>query len=133
MGLFDSVKKIWSQDMAIDLGTANTLVVVKGQGVVLNEPSVVAIVDQARTTAETIEVSSTLAESGVTQHISEQFTQNETFYAHPSTMIASGFLTDEQNVINLFEKLSDFETRIRQIEEAITGEKGLLSVIILQF
>ena len=36
MGLFDSVKKIWSQDMAIDLGTANTLVVLKGQGVVLN-------------------------------------------------------------------------------------------------
>ena len=26
MGLFDRVKKIWSQDMAIDLGTANTLV-----------------------------------------------------------------------------------------------------------
>jgi rod shape-determining protein MreB len=46
MGLFDNIKKIWSQDMAIDLGTANTLVVVKGQGVVLNEPSVVAIVDQ---------------------------------------------------------------------------------------
>ena len=45
MGLFDKVKKIWSQDMAIDLGTANTLVVLKGQGVVLNEPSVVAIVD----------------------------------------------------------------------------------------
>ena len=47
MGLFDKIKKVWSQDMAIDLGTANTLVVVKGQGVVLNEPSVVAIVDQA--------------------------------------------------------------------------------------
>jgi len=47
MGLFSKVKKIWSQDMAIDLGTANTLVVVKGQGVVLNEPSVVAIVDQS--------------------------------------------------------------------------------------
>ena len=47
MGVFDRFKKIWSQDMAIDLGTANTLVVVKGQGVVLNEPSVVAIVDQA--------------------------------------------------------------------------------------
>jgi len=31
--------------MAIDLGTANTLVVLKGQGVVLNEPSVVAISD----------------------------------------------------------------------------------------
>ncbi len=45
MGLFSTVSKIWSQDMAIDLGTANTLVVLKGQGVVLNEPSVVAVVD----------------------------------------------------------------------------------------
>ena len=46
MGIFSKIKKIWSQDMAIDLGTANTLVVLKGQGVVLNEPSVVAIVDE---------------------------------------------------------------------------------------
>jgi rod shape-determining protein MreB len=42
---FKSLTSIWSQDMAIDLGTANTLVVLKGQGVVLNEPSVVAIVE----------------------------------------------------------------------------------------
>ncbi|MGG5823317.1 rod shape-determining protein [Falsiroseomonas sp. HW251] len=34
-----------SADMAIDLGTANTLVYVKGRGIVLNEPSVVAISD----------------------------------------------------------------------------------------
>ena len=45
MGVLDTITKIWSQDMAIDLGTANTLVVLKGQGVVLNEPSVVAVVD----------------------------------------------------------------------------------------
>jgi len=45
MGIFNRVSKIWSQDMAIDLGTANTLVVLKGQGVVLNEPSVVAVVE----------------------------------------------------------------------------------------
>ena len=46
MGIFEKITKIWSQDMAIDLGTANTLVVLKGQGVVLNEPSVVAVVDE---------------------------------------------------------------------------------------
>ena len=34
-----------SSDMAIDLGTANTLVYVKGRDIVLNEPSVVAITD----------------------------------------------------------------------------------------
>lgn len=37
---------VFSADMAIDLGTANTLVYVKGRGIVLNEPSVVAIVDR---------------------------------------------------------------------------------------
>ena len=45
MGIIEKLSKMWSQDMAIDLGTANTLVVLKGQGVVLNEPSVVAVVD----------------------------------------------------------------------------------------
>ena len=43
--LFKKFSQIWSTDMAIDLGTANTLVYVKGQGIVLNEPSVVAIID----------------------------------------------------------------------------------------
>ena len=46
--VLDFIKKLnkyWTTDMAIDLGTANTLVVLKEQGVVLNEPSVVAIID----------------------------------------------------------------------------------------
>ena len=38
----DKLFGLFSKDMAIDLGTANTLVYVKGEGVVLNEPSVVA-------------------------------------------------------------------------------------------
>ena len=42
---FDKISQWWSTDMAIDLGTSNTLVFVKGQGIVLNEPSVVAIID----------------------------------------------------------------------------------------
>lgn len=37
---------LWSTDMAIDLGTANTLVYVKGQGIILNEPSVVAVINE---------------------------------------------------------------------------------------
>jgi rod shape-determining protein MreB len=44
--MWKKLQQIWSQDMAIDLGTANTLVVVKGKGVVLNEPSVVAIINE---------------------------------------------------------------------------------------
>ena len=40
---FSRFFKFASQNMAIDLGTANTLVYVEGRGIVLNEPSVVAI------------------------------------------------------------------------------------------
>ncbi len=39
----DSILGVFSSDLAIDLGTANTCVYVKGQGIVLREPSVVAV------------------------------------------------------------------------------------------
>jgi rod shape-determining protein MreB len=41
--MLNSLLGVFSSDMAIDLGTANTLVYVKGRGIVLNEPSVVAL------------------------------------------------------------------------------------------
>ena len=44
--VIDKLFGIFAKDMAIDLGTANTLVYVKGEGVVLNEPSVVAKIDE---------------------------------------------------------------------------------------
>jgi len=41
--LLSSLAGVMSRDMAVDLGTANTLVYVRGEGIVLNEPSVVAV------------------------------------------------------------------------------------------
>jgi rod shape-determining protein MreB len=43
--MYNWLMKMFSTDMAIDLGTANTLIYVKGRGVVLNEPSVVAVAE----------------------------------------------------------------------------------------
>ena len=43
--VIDRFFSLFSKDMAIDLGTANTLVYVKGEGVILNEPSVVATIE----------------------------------------------------------------------------------------
>jgi len=37
-----SIFSLFSADLAIDLGTANTLIHMKGKGIVLNEPSIVA-------------------------------------------------------------------------------------------
>ena len=41
--VFNAIWGLFSNDLAIDLGTANTLVYVKGKGIVMNEPSVVAV------------------------------------------------------------------------------------------
>ncbi len=41
--MFNSIFHFMSKDLAIDLGTANTLVYVKGKGIIANEPSVVAV------------------------------------------------------------------------------------------
>ncbi len=43
MRLIDKLKSAFSNDIGIDLGTANTLVYVEGKGIVVNEPSVVAV------------------------------------------------------------------------------------------
>jgi rod shape-determining protein MreB len=43
INLFDAILGMFSSDLAIDLGTANTLVYLKGKGVVISEPSVVAV------------------------------------------------------------------------------------------
>ena len=41
--LIDSILGLFSSDMGIDLGTANTLVLVRDKGIIINEPSVVAV------------------------------------------------------------------------------------------
>ncbi len=49
--MFKRLRGFFSNDLSIDLGTANTLIYIRGQGIVLNEPSVVAIrEDKARGT-----------------------------------------------------------------------------------
>jgi rod shape-determining protein MreB len=48
MGMLSRLMKIFSKDLAIDLGTANTLIYLEGKGIVLCEPSVVAVKDEGR-------------------------------------------------------------------------------------
>src|SRR6266850_22742 len=46
--MFSGLYKLFSRDLAIDLGTANTLIYVPGMGIVSNEPSVVAVQQDSR-------------------------------------------------------------------------------------
>lgn len=47
--MFRKLRGVFSKDISVDLGTANTLIYVRGEGIVLNEPSVVAIRDNNQT------------------------------------------------------------------------------------
>ncbi|MDD5460564.1 MAG: rod shape-determining protein [Methylococcales bacterium] len=52
--MFKRFRGLFSNDLSIDLGTANTLIYIPGQGIVLNEPSVVAIKEDKIRGAKTI-------------------------------------------------------------------------------
>jgi rod shape-determining protein MreB len=52
--MFKRIRGLFSNDLSIDLGTANTLIYIPGQGIVLNEPSVVAIKEDKVRGAKTI-------------------------------------------------------------------------------
>ncbi|TAN50328.1 MAG: rod shape-determining protein [Methylococcaceae bacterium] len=52
--MFRRLRGLFSNDLSIDLGTANTLIYMRGQGIVLNEPSVVAIREDRARGAKTI-------------------------------------------------------------------------------
>lgn len=54
--LLDPILGLFSNDMAIDLGTANTLIFVKGKGIVLSEPSVVAVRRDGRSATRVVAV-----------------------------------------------------------------------------
>ncbi|HWR91946.1 MAG TPA: rod shape-determining protein [Desulfobacterales bacterium] len=56
MSFFDRLLGVFSNDLAIDLGTANTLVYVKGKGIVLSEPSVVAVSTVPRSKSRVLSV-----------------------------------------------------------------------------
>ena len=54
--MLSSITGLFSSDLGIDLGTANTLIYVKDKGIVLNEPSVVAITEEERGRKEILAV-----------------------------------------------------------------------------
>ena len=59
--MFNFVRKYFSNDLAIDLGTANTLIYAHGKGIVLDQPSVVAIQHDTRTGRPTVKAVGTEA------------------------------------------------------------------------
>jgi len=65
---------------------------------------------------------------GIYTHVDDQFSQNNKLWKHQSFSIASGFLSDERNVISLFDYLKSLEDKIASLEAEISKTVGVLLV-----
>jgi len=72
-----------------------------------------------------------LTSMGVRGHVSDSFATNDKYFAHTATSIASGFLSEEQTPITLFDKLQDLENMVTMLRESIDQEMGEVSVKLI--
>jgi hypothetical protein len=64
-------------------------------------------------------------------HLSSSFTANETYYAHSSPVIASGFLSENQTPIDLFTKLNEMQNQLDLFAEILSNAQGELATTLV--
>lgn len=78
-----------------------------------------------------VSINSDLETAGVFQHIGDGFTVNDQYYAHSANKLASGFLTQEQSPISVYDKLLELTNEIERLRAQIDGTIGELLVQII--
>ena len=89
------------------------------------------ILDQAKDEAVRIELQKELDNMGIKRHIANSFEQNTKYFAHNATEIASGFLSPEQNVIALYDKLIAMSNEISSLRSLLESSRGILIVKVV--
>jgi hypothetical protein len=96
-----------------------------------SQPDVNSILQQAQDEKVRIELQKEIDALGIKKHVANSFEQNSKYFAHNATEIASGFLSAEQNVIALFDKLISMETQISDLKSMLESSRGVLVVKIV--
>jgi hypothetical protein len=86
---------------------------------------------QASKESVKVELENDLAAKGLDIHLSSSFNSIEKYYAHDADVISSNFYTSEGNVISLYEKLKELQTRIASLEDRLNKVAGTLAVYII--
>ena len=73
-----------------------------------------------------VSLNENLESIGLPTHLSSSFTANETYFAHSSPVIASGFLSENQTPIDLFTKLQDMQNQLDLFSEILSSAQGEL-------
>jgi len=94
-------------------------------------PDANSIIEQSRKESVKIEMNSELVSLNLDKVAASTVIQNGKFYTTSTVDVASGFLTPENNVISLYDKLVSIENELNNIKTLITNAKGKLSVSII--
>ena len=78
-----------------------------------------------------VQIQQDLEAAGVFTHVGESFTVGDTTYSHNANTIASGFLTDQQAPITVYEKLLALQNEVLSLRAIIEGTTGELMVRII--
>jgi hypothetical protein len=68
---------------------------------------------------------------GLPTHLSSSFTVNETYFAHSSPVISSGFLSENQTPIDLFTKLNEMQNQLDLFAEILNNTQGELVTTLI--
>jgi hypothetical protein len=88
------------------------------------------ILQEATNDSLKIEFEGTLDSKGYTQHVSESFTANQTYFAHKDTSIQTSFVDENLNSLSLYDYLKKITDKINSLEEIVAKANGILQVLV---
>ena len=109
----------------------STPVIIQFPADLSSDNAVEAIVSQNQQDRAKVALEQDLGAKGIDEHLSSSFTANETYFAHSSPVIASGFLSENQTPIDLFTKLTEMQNQLDLFSEILANAKGNLVVTLI--
>ena len=90
-----------------------------------------AVLAQNQEDLALVALNENLESIGLPTHLSSSFTANETYFAHSTPVIASGFLSENQTPIDLFTKLNEMQNQLDLFSEILSSAAGELNTTLV--
>jgi len=97
----------------------------------LSTDSVSSLVSSNELDAIKVSINEDLESAGLFQHLNDDFTAGDKYFAHSATALASGFLTPEQSPVSIYDKLLELQNEVSRLKAQIEGAIGELTVEII--
>ena len=96
-----------------------------------SDSAIESILAQNQEDLALVALNENLESIGLPTHLSSSFTANETYFAHSSPVIASGFLSENQTPIDLFTKLNEMQSQLDLFAEILSNTQGELTTSLV--